>query len=554
MLTALSIKNIVLVESLNLELSKGLCALTGETGAGKSILLGALGFVLGEKARGNLLRHGESQGSVTAVFDISSNNILKEFLKNNDIETEDDLILRRVVTEDGKNKAYINDSPSSVSMLSEVGDFLIEIHGQHDQKGLLNPASHMHILDEYGRLNEQAAEVASAYREYNNIEKRLKNLHEEKQKAAAEQDFLSHALAELKSLDPQEGEEEKLAEKRALFMNKEKLLDIINDSMNALSGNNSAEESLRNAQNLLIRNNALHEKFSVAADSIERAFIEINEASSILEEIADSMGFDEDTLDKVEEKLFALRAASRKYHRPVDQLQNYISEIEEKLNVLHNFDKSENELKAAYKKARDEYVKLAEKLSQSRKKAAISLENELHKELAPLKMENTKFHVDITASDESGWSASGFDKISFVASTNPGMPFSQLTKIASGGELSRFMLAMKVVLSEVKSVPTLIFDEVDTGIGGAVADSVGRRLAMLGKKAQVIVVTHQPQVASKASLHMKISKTTKDDKTTSSVKTLSDNERKEEIARMLSGENITEEARAAASKLMELVA
>jgi DNA repair protein RecN (Recombination protein N) len=551
MLNTLSISNIVLIDKLDISLSDGFCVLTGETGAGKSILLDALGLALGKRASAGLLRTGQTQGSVTATFDIRKNPLLGNLLEEQGIESDGDVYLRRVIYHDGKTKSFINDTPVSANLLSDVAEQLIEIHGQHDQKGLLSSKTHRFVIDQYGRLDDLLEATKTAFQKFSALKNQLQQLQLDESKALAEEDYLKFVLKELQDLQPAPGLESELSNKRNQLVNREKLIEAINQANSYIQDGN-IEKSLRLAQNILIKNAELNSNFSAISDMLERASIEINEAVSDLHSAASGVGDSNDGLDAIEERLFGLRNAARKYNIPADSLAGYRDEVATKLDLLANKDAHIAEIQKQVEAAKEIYFKAAQKLSDARAKASVKIEKILSTELAPLKMENTRLKVEIEQTAEESWSAEGFDKVSFLVSTNPGAPFAPIAKIASGGELSRFMLALKVVLSGVKSVPTMIFDEVDTGIGGAVADAVGGRLAILGKKLQVLAITHQPQVAAKGNLHLKVQKTQGKDGTTTNVSVLSAKERTEELARMLAGAEITGEARAAAERLLQM--
>ncbi|MCE3232176.1 MAG: recN [Rickettsiaceae bacterium] len=553
MLTNLFISNIVLIDKLEVSLTDGFCVLTGETGAGKSILLDALGLALGGRASSGLLRAGQSQGSVTATFNVKNNKHLIALLEEQGVEVDDEVFLRRVIYQDGKTKSFINDMPVGVNLLGDAAEQLIEIHGQHDQRGLLSSKMHRSVIDQYGRLDSLLSDTKGKYIKYNELRTRLTQLQEDESKAAAEEDYLKFVLKELQDLRPSPGLESDLAEKRSLLVNREKLIEAVTAASSAIADNN-VEKSLQIAQNILIKNADLNPKFSDIAKMLDSASIEISEALSQMDNIAGGIEDNADSLEEIEERLFGLRAAARKHNVAVDDLQSYADTIAAKLDLLANKEAHIEALQKELSEAKKLYVEAAQKLSDARKKAAEKLEKVLTKELAPLKMENSRLQVSIEDLNEASWSEDGFNRVAFLVSTNPGSPFAPLAKIASGGELSRFMLALKVVLSDVKSVPTMIFDEVDTGIGGAVADAVGARLAALGKKLQVFAITHQPQVAAKGGLHLKVQKTQSKAGTTTNVTVLSETERTEELARMLAGKEITEEARAAAVRLLNLEA
>lgn len=551
MLDSLAIRNIILIDRLDISFSSGFGVLTGETGAGKSILLGALGFVLGGRSSSGLLRVGEKQGSVIACFSVINNPDIQQILEENGFSSEPELILRRVIYEDGRSKAFINDAPVGVGVLVNIAANLVEVHGQHDQRGLLDSANHREILDKYAKLEVEVSAVAASYEGYNNLQKELASLEALVAQSSAEEDYLSYVLKELEQLHPLEGEETSLAVKRNYLMNSEKITGGISAASDLLS-KGGLVGVLSRAQGFLYDAVKAEEKLQGVIEAMDRAAIEIEEASSTLDQILSGLDHGGESLENIEERLFALRGAARKYRVTPEELPAYQENVRQKLDSIKNKEIKLSDVAARLVTQKKEYLQAAQKLSVKRKEAAKEFEQKLMLELAPLKMENTRFEVSIEPLDESGWSRYGVDKISFLASTNPGMPFAPLVKIASGGELSRFMLAMKVVLSAIKSVPTLIFDEVDTGIGGAVADSVGKRMELLGKNFQVLAVTHHPQVAARSSLHLKIAKEVVGGITVTRVEELQGAQKRQEIARMLAGESITEEALAAASKLMEV--
>ncbi len=552
MLTGLFINNIVLIDKLDLQLDKSFCVLTGETGAGKSILLDALGLALGGRASSGLLRHGKPQGFATAIFDISDNNEIKKILEEQGIEADSELNLRRVIYADGKTKAFLNDTPVSVGLLSSIAEFLVEIHGQHDQKGLMEQKTHISTLDLYGKLEDQLSKVSEAYGVYKNTAKTLQEFEDNKEKFLAEQDFFRHVIKEITLLSPAKGLEEELAQKRELLMNREKLATLLNQATASIYDSN-IEGKIRSAQNSLAQALSISDKFSGAIEALERASIELGEATSEIDKITSQMDSSTENLDEIEERLFGLREAAKKYNVTTDSLSEYCEQVKEKLSFTENQDVRLDELRKQLAVASKNYSTAAKKLSDMRKKSALVLEKAIANELTPLKMGSTIFKVNIEELDENNWSEKGIDKVAFLASTNPGQPPSPIAKIASGGELSRFMLAMKVALSGVKSVPTIIFDEIDTGVGGAVAEAIGKRLELLGKALQVFAITHQPQVAARGNYHIKIYKTQNAQGTTTTAFKMSDSERQEELARMLAGEEISNEARAAAVKLLEAV-
>lgn len=557
MLIQLSIRNVVLIESCDIALKSGLCVLSGETGAGKSILLDALGLVLGARADSGLVRRGEASGSVSAEFDISENEAAKAALKALELEEADTLIIRRTLGSDGKTRCLVNDQPVTVAGIRMLGETLVEVHGQHDQRGLQDFTLHRALLDDYGRLAAPRGTAADSFRVWKKARDAMQELQAAIERTAREQEYLQHMRNELKQLAPQAGEEETLAAQRTAMMQSEKLYAVLNEAIGELNGGKGVLASLRGAQRTLTRSPlCATEAFSAIVEGLEKAAIEAEEALYNLEKTGQDATFSPEKLEQVEERLFALKAAGRKYNLPVEELAALYREVEEKLALI---DSQEHRL-AAYARdaaqARDAFALAAGKLTQARKKAAEKLEAAIEKELAPLKMGNTRFRVRITPLGEDGWSEWGMDSVHFECATNVtkadrDVAYAPLNKIASGGELSRFMLAMKVALSAVRSTPTLIFDEIDTGTGGAVAAAIGERLSLLGKGAQVLVVTHLPQVAARGSQHLRVVKQEKAKKVLTTVEELSPPQREEELARMLAGATITQEARKAAQKLLE---
>lgn len=560
MLTQLSIRNIVLIEQCELSFGKGLCVLSGETGAGKSILLDALGLALGARADAGLVRRGEAQGAVSAEFDISGNDAAKTMLAELELENSDTLIIRRSIGSDGKTRCLINDQPVTVSALKKLGEALVEVHGQHDQRSLQDGAAHRAMLDEFASLAARRKAVAGAYAQWQEAARALEALNAQAEQAAREQDYLQHMHKELKILNPQPGEEETLASQRTAMMQSEKLFSLLNDTLAELSAGKGVAAALHGAQRLLSRSPlAAGETLKAASEALDRAMNEAETAQQLLEQAGQEATFNPTKLEAIEERLFALKAAGRKYNLPVDELVKLKDEVEQKLALIDNQSGQLDVLRKKNDEMRAAYLQVAEKLTAERKKAAVKLEKSIESELAPLKMEGTRFHVAVEPLEEAHWSGFGVDMVRFECATNVSkgakdVAYAPLSKIASGGELSRFMLALKVGLSATRQSTTLIFDEIDTGTGGAVADAIGARLAQLGKTAQVLVVTHLPQVAARGSQHLLVRKFEKAKKIITQVESLSAEERKEELARMLAGATITPEARKAAQKLLEQAA
>jgi DNA repair protein RecN (Recombination protein N) len=552
MLTQLNIRNIVLIEKCDIVLSAGLCVLTGETGAGKSILLDALGLALGVRAETRLIRHGKDQASISATFDISKNAAAKAVLDELGLEDSDELIIRRSITADSKTKCFINDVSVGVNALKSIGDTLIEVNGQHDGRGLLDPSTHRQMLDMYGELESNLETVAKAYAEWVQCREKLAAAQEAIAAAEREKDYLVHMQKELSELVPLAGEENELAEKRTLMMQSEKLAETLNDTLVELNSGKGVGGMLSAAQRILSRS-ALNKSndFNHAIEALERAANEAKEAETLLENLLRDSQYDQSKLEQIEERLFALRAAARKYNITCDELSNLLSEVNAKLSSLTTQEHELAKLQEAVNASQTKYQSDAAKLSKLRKKAAANLEKAVMDELESLRMGATKFTTEMEMLPEERWSASGFDSVQFLAATNKGSHLAPLHKIASGGELSRFMLAMKVALAKVKSTPSIIFDEIDTGTGGAVADAIGKRLARLGQTHQVLVVTHLPQVAALGSHHLLILKEEKSSSTFTQVQVLNDKGRQEELARMLAGAEVTSEARKAAEKLLQ---
>lgn len=552
MLQQLSIRDIVLIEQAQVPFTNGLCVLSGETGAGKSILLDALGLAIGGRAESRLVRAGKEQGVVTAEFEVRDHPGIHATLTELGIEAEGgQIIIRRVLQADGKSRCLINDQAVSVTALKSLGELLVEVHGQHDQRGLMDPSSHRDLLDDFGAHGKLRQATERAYREWRETLAELDSLKEQVARAEAEKAYLQHTLDELNTLNPQPGEEEQLAEKRQLMMGGEKRIAAIQSALAELQGNVSVASSLHAAVRLLSRSTALDaERLTSVHETLERAAQEVDDAVEELSRIAEESQFNPYELERLEERLFSLRGLARKHHCSVEELATLLAETRNKLSLLENQTGSLASLETRAATLREAYVSAAEVLSAARNKTAGKLEKAVMDELSALMMGGTRLTVSVEPLAESAWQAEGIDKVAFLASTNPGSPPAPLAKIASGGELSRFMLALKVAMRDLRSTPTVIFDEIDTGTGGAVADAIGKRLARLGEKAQVLVVTHLPQVAAKGNHHLFISKSVEQGHTRTKVVPLSQEERGEELARMLSGADITDEARSAARKLL----
>lgn len=553
MLAALAIRDVVLIDRLDLAFAPGLSVLTGETGAGKSILLDALGLALGARADSGLVRHGREQASVTAEFDPPPGHVIDAILAEADLEPRDGpLILRRVVAADGRSRAYVNDQPTSVSLLRRLGDALVEIQGQFDQRGLMDPATHRDTLDAFAGLGRQAASVRSAWQAWRDTAARHAESRAALDQARAEEDWLRHAVDEFDRLAPADGEEQRLSETRTVLANAEAVLSAMNAAAGALAGEDSgADSAVAQAQRALGRiADRAGTRLDAAAAALERAAAEIQEAVAELQSAADDIEADSGRLADIDDRLHALRDLARKHGVEPDDLPRLHRAMVDRLAALDADGGSLAALAEAERRARASYVAAAETLSQGRGTAAGRLDAAIAAELPPLKLEKARFATAVERLDEPRWGPDGLDSVGFRVSTNPGAPPGPLNRIASGGELSRFLLALKVVLAESSPVPTLVFDEVDAGVGGAVAAAVGERLARLAGRLQVLVVTHSPQVAAQGAHHWHVEKRAAGEVVSTTVAALDQAARQEEIARMLSGAAVTAEARAAAHSLL----
>lgn len=556
MLISLSIRDIVLIDALDLNFSEGLGVLTGETGAGKSILLDALGLALGARADSGLVRPHSKQGVVTACFTLPAGHPLYNYLQQNALIVEEGeaLIVKRVVKADGGSRALLNDQPISVSLLKEVSSYLIEIHGQHDERGLLNPRSHRLLLDNFGHIDTEP--VSKAYDYWQETEKALKQALLLKEEREQDKEWLEHAVQELVAFAPEEGEEESLAAERKDLQKGARLAEDMEAIGQWIDGTDGALSLLRQAGRRLGRISFEYPSLAEALESLDKALNEAGDASEKLGHAAMMLENDPIRLDGIEARLFELRALARKHRVSPDALPSFMKELQGKLEQIESGEQGVSLLQAENKSARQSYQQAAEKLHQARQKTAKILDKAVMAELPPLKMEAARFLTEIEKQESSQWGSEGCDRVEFTISTNPGADFAPLMKIASGGELSRFMLALKVVLAGAEGTETIIFDEIDQGVGGAVASAIGERLAKLSEKSQLLVITHSPQVAARASQHWLIQKhhqqpsAKKTFSTRTEVKPLSLDERREEIARMLSGSEVTNEARAQACRLL----
>ena len=551
MLKTLSIRNVVLIDSLDIDFKNGLTVLSGETGAGKSILLDSLGLLLGNRSEASLVRTGTDKLSVTGVFEVQADNKIYEIAKEYDLEIDGDIIIKRTITAEGKGKILFNDQIITLKLLKELSQNLIEIHGQHDNQGLLNPATHCDILDSYGKYEKEITATQETYIKYKKAAKLLKEKESALNKAKEDEENLRHWVQELEKLAPQKGEEESLRYRRSELMNAEKIIEKLNAAYSYLNGGSSVLDQIAKAQNAISRaNEIVNGKYADIEQNIETALYSLNDAVERIEVNSADISLNQNEIDEIETRLFALRSVAKKHQTEIDLLPEKLEELSSLLRNLQNGEENLLELKAEVNNLREKYIEAANKLSEKRQQTALKLDKNIMKELPPLKMEKAVFKTKITVKEESQWSEKGWDTVCFEVSTNPNTPMGALNKIASGGELSRFMLALKVNLAQNSSQETLIFDEIDTGIGGATAEAVGERLARLGEKVQVMVVTHSPQVAAFSNEHFKVEKNTVENQTTTSLKKLDADGKIEEIARMLAGEKITKEARAAAQVLV----
>jgi DNA repair protein RecN (Recombination protein N) len=548
MLRQLAIRDVVLVERLDLEFEPGLGVLTGETGAGKSILLDALGLALGARSDAGLVRSGQQGASVTAELELASGHPVRALLAEQDIHIDagEPLLLRRTLKADGGSRAFVGGSPAAASLLRDIGALSIEIHGQHDDRGLLNPKGHRDLLDAFGRLDRSAVEAAWA--EVAGIEAELGVARATAATAEREREWLEHAAAEIAALAPEEGEETRLADERAAMQAGAKAGESLAGLDDLLGGSDGALSQMRLAARRIERGAADHPLLAEALAALDRAIIEASEAEERIARAADVLAFDPARLDATEARLFDIRGLARKHRVEPDALAALGAQMREQLAAIDAGSERIESLDKALAEARLRYGAVADELSRKRHEAAARLDRAVAAELLPLKLDSARFRTAIGAVEPG---PSGTDRVEFEVSTNPGAPFGPLTKIASGGELSRFILALKVALAEAGSAGTMIFDEIDRGVGGAVASAIGERLARLAEQSQVLVVTHSPQVAARAAHHYRIEKNHGPDGTRTSVRRLDSAERREEIARMLSGAAVTEEARAQAAKLME---
>ncbi len=570
MLKKLTINNIVIIDKAEISFSPGLSVLTGETGSGKSILLDALGLTIGLRSSQRLIGNNNSKAEVIAEFYIKNNDNCQKILEENYLvnsDNADEIIIRRIVSDNSSSKVFVNDIPIGVNLLAKIGETLVEIHGQHDQHSLLNSKSHLTILDEFSDNSELLTKVKHSYQELKEIDEKIEQINRQKEQANREQDYLSHIIEELENANVEENEEQKLVEAKDQFNQQEKIINFLNDLKNNLAESFNFQIS---AQKILLRNHNLIENylkdqrdfFEKFTDDFEKQINFTDSSLSSINSLLKLINNQDYNREEIEERLFLIRNLARKFNVKSDDLSTFINDAKSKLLLITNSKQIFQDLEQQRKNALNHYQKIAKELSKKRQENSKILAKKVEDELAFLKMNDTKFRIDFinnsqgniannitdNISDDlsnSSYSINGFDRIKFVASTNNNN-FDDITKIASGGELSRFMLALKVSLMNVKSTPTMIFDEIDTGISGSTADAVGNRLKTLAKNLQILVVTHQAQISSKANTHFKISKKTissdNNKKVSTLIEKLSNEQSEQEIARMLSGETISEEA------------
>jgi DNA repair protein RecN (Recombination protein N) len=554
MLASLAIRDVVLIERLDLSFGAGLTVLTGETGAGKSILLDSLGLACGQRAEAGMVRTGQQQCSVAAGFVPPEGHPAHAILAEQDMEAEETLVLRRTVQADGRSRAFVNGQPVSVGLLRRLASTLVEVQGQHDQVGLADPATHAGLLDAFGGLEGRRNAAGAAWRAWREAERGLAAAREAIAAAQRDEEFLRHAVQELSDLAPVEGEEEELSQERQRLQQGERRGESIASALAELQPKDRRRggpaEALRSAARSLERLPPPNEEAQAIVALLGAAQDSLAEAETLLQRLMLEDGPDPRRLEVLEDRLFGLRAAARKHGVAVVELPALLVSLKERLGALDAGSGQVARLEQAAGEARRAYLAAGEALSAARREAAGRLERALAKELPPLKLDRARFFVEVAARDEGGWAADGMDRVTFLVSTNPGQTPGHLQKIASGGELSRLMLALKVVLARGSPVPTLIFDEVDAGIGGATAAAVGERLERVAERLQVLVVTHSPQVAARGAQQLRVAKQVKGERATTVVEPLDKRERREEIARMLAGERVTDAARAAADSLL----
>ena len=557
MLISLFIQNIVLIDKINIDFDQGFCALTGETGSGKSIILGALGLAIGYRSNIKLLKKDQKQGSVIANFDISNNKNCRDFLIENDLidcDNPNNLTLKRIIKENASSKSFANDIPISTNLLSQIGKLLIEIHGQNDQSDLLNSNYHRAILDDYGKNDQILLEISNIHNKLSQIRKEIKEIIQNQEKNQNEKEYLEHIIKELEEANITIGEEEKLSDKKNLLQNKGKISELINDiSLEITNANSylfSSQQKLSRKMSILdnfISDKKLLEELD---QNLEESIIKSDLAKENINEINQIINQDDESLEEIEERLFLIRALSRKLNKKSDELPNYLEEISISVQNISNITKDLGNLQKEEKKLSQKFLEMSKILQEKRKDSAKKLSKKIEEELTDLQMNSVEFLVDFEELTAEKYNKFGIDKIKFLTKINKNSNFGEINQIASGGELSRFMLAIKKALMEVKSIATIIFDEIDSGVGGMVAAKIGQKMSDLGKNSQIIAITHHAQVAAKSDCHLKIYKIDTKNETKTIIESLNKEGSQNEIARMLSGEKITSEAIEAAKKLM----
>lgn len=551
MLTRLDIRDVVLIDRLELEAGPGLAVLTGETGAGKSILLDALGLALGDRSEAGLVRVGAAQATVSATFEVADDHPALGLLAEAGLPAELPLVLRRTVAADGKSRAFVNDQPVSVGLLRRIGDGLVEIHGQFEQRGLLDPATHREILDAFGGLGSEARRVAEAHGAWRSATEALAAAEAEAARTRSEEGFLAASVDELQKLQPKPGEESALAEERTLLANAGRLVETINAALADLLGERGAERAIGQARRALDRVQAqAGSRLDPALAGLDRAAAELSEAARALASIGSALDLDPAKLEETDDRLHALRDAARKHGVAVDALADLRATLEGRLEMLRTAESRIGAIRRDVDAARATYAARAETLSKARTKAAKKLDKRVAAELAPLKLDRARFETRVEPLEEAEWGAHGLDRVAFLVATNPGAEPGPIAKIASGGELARFMLALKVVLAETQPTATLVFDEVDSGVGGRLGPKVGEHLRALGARHQVLCVTHMPAIAAVAERHFKVEKEVIGNRTRTKVGLLEGKARVEEIADMIAGGSAHASARAEAERLL----
>lgn len=551
MLLSLAIRDLVLIDRLDLNFGRGLCVLSGETGAGKSILLDALGLALGLRAESGMVRAGAAQAAATAEFALDRDHPVRRILDEAGFDRSSDrLVLRRTIGADGRSRAFIDDQPISIGLMSHIGHTLVEVHGQFDRHGLLDPGTHRDTLDAFGNYPDALTELGVAWRQWRAVAAEHEAAEAAQAKARADEAWLRHVQNEIVALDPKPGEETELAQRRQLMSNRERIAEALDAALGILTGD-GGEAALHSAARHLakIRDKA-GTRLDLALEALERAAIEAAEATTQVAVAARDLGRDVDSLEAVEGRLFALRGLARKHGVAVDALADLGADVSAKLALIEDGGETVAKLQRSEAVARSAFRAAADAVSKKRRAAAQALDKAVMRELPPLKLEAARFATMLTAHPENDWGEHGADRVRFEVATNRGAPLGPLAKILSGGELARFMLAIRLVLSQAMPASTLVFDEVDSGIGGATAASVGDRLRRLAADRQILVVTHSPQVAALGQDHWRVEKSRRGNATITTAHRLTEDERREEIARMLSGSAVTAAARAAAASLM----